>query len=223
MNRSVIKETKVNPNKVIFLSQNGSKNHENTNQKNYEEFNILSVGRFVPLKGFDIVLRSYAKFLNTLWDVEKAQVLLTIVGKGPEKERLEKLSRELKISDSVRILDWVEKSKLEKIYRETNVFLFPSHEGAGMVIPEALSYGIPVLCFDNYGPGELINDSCGIKTPYSSYEKSVTDFTVMLRKLFLDKELYSKLSKGAVQYFNQRFDWNRKGEQLKEIYSKLAS
>ena len=47
------------------------------------------------------------------------------------------------------------------IFQNGVAFLFPSHEGAGMVVTEALSFGLPVICLDNAGPGELIDSSSG--------------------------------------------------------------
>ena len=41
------------------------------------------------------------------------------------------------------------------------LFSFPSHEGAGMVVAEAMSFGLPVVCLNNEGPGEFITTNCG--------------------------------------------------------------
>jgi len=47
------------------------------------------------------------------------------------------------------------------------IFLFPSFEGAGMVVIEAMAAGLPVVCLDYSGPGEIVTDECGIKIkPY---------------------------------------------------------
>ncbi len=100
---------------------------------------------------------------------------------------------------------------------------FPSHEGAGMVIAEALSFGLPILCFNNFGPGELVDDTCAIRINYSNYKKSLTDFSEALLLVYQNKALYEALCKGALIKFNNEYDWNIKGRQLKNIYNKILS
>ncbi|MEM9022588.1 MAG: glycosyltransferase, partial [Bacteroidota bacterium] len=118
-------------------------------------FRVLSIGRFTPLKGFDVTLRAFAAFYLRLAPEAREHVTLTLVGKGPQKAFLERLAKQLRVAEAVEFIDWIERAKLANIYRSSSVFFFPSHEGAGMVVPEALSFGVPVLCFDNYGPGEI--------------------------------------------------------------------
>lgn len=88
-----------------------------------------------------------------------------------------------------------------------------------MVVPEALSYGLPVVCFDNYGPGELCTDKCAIKVPYGTYEQSVLDFATALRTLFHDKKSYKKKANEAMAYAGENFKWSRKVEVIKAAYS----
>lgn len=90
---------------------------------------------------------------------------------------------------------------MNRLYSEASLFFFPSHEGAGMVVPEALSCGLPVLCFDNAGPGEFITDSCGIKVPYTNYEDSISEFGKAINKVFESPSLLKHLSAGARIHF----------------------
>ncbi|NNC96173.1 MAG: glycosyltransferase family 4 protein [Chitinophagales bacterium] len=184
-------------------------------------FNVLSVGRFVPLKGFDVTIRSFAKFYDQLDDAGKKESRLTLVGKGPEKDRLVGICNELGISHAVTFIDWIERSKLDEIYRDASIFLFPSHEGAGMVVPEAMSYGLPVLCFDNVGPGEFVNEHSGVKTPYLAYNKSVEMFADCLKRLHSDRFWLYRLSVGARDRYVRVFEWNTRGELLKQIYQEI--
>ena len=186
----------------------------NTNKK----FNVLSIGRFVPLKGFDIAIEAFGHFYHGQEDSVKEQLQLTLIGKGPQKNVLQKLVRDLDLDDAVQFIDWMPKSELNNYFQTSSVFLFASHEGAGMVVPEALSFGLPVLCFDNIGPGELISKNCGIKIKYSNPRESIVTFSKHLASFFNSKETLDKLSLGAKQHFIENFTWERKGEMISKAY-----
>ncbi len=88
-----------------------------------------------------------------------------------------------------------------------------------MVIPEALSYGLPVVCFDNYGPGELCDNSCAIKIPYGKYDQSINDFALALDKLYTDKKQYQLLANGAINYAHENFHWSTKASKINKAYA----
>lgn len=187
------------------------------------KFTILSAGRFVPLKGFDITIKSFARFRSQLPIVQQDKVELVLVGDGPYKQQLIKLTEELYIEKQVRFIKWLEREDYKQLYANSHVFLFPSHEGAGMVVAEALSYGLPVVCFNNDGPGEFVDDTCGISVPYSRYDTSISKFAEALNAIYTDPIYFNKLSDGAIQAFKNRFDWNVKGEHLRNVYNEVVS
>jgi len=186
-----------------------------------EKFTLLSIGRFVPLKGFDVCIESFAHFYKKLSPEQQKNTELLLIGKGPQKDFLKALAQELEVAHAIKFIEWMERSALTKIYEQADIFLFPSHEGAGMVVPEALSYSIPVVCFDNCGPGEMIDERCGRKVPYASYEASVAAISEHLHNLFTDKNVLKELSIGARRQFLSKFLWNKKGEHFRNIYSSL--
>ncbi|PCH70523.1 MAG: hypothetical protein COC06_04585 [Bacteroidales bacterium] len=206
--------------KIVYLSQVGATDVNYVEKTEPDEFVVLSVGRFVTLKGFDIAIKAFAKFYHSLNQEQKKKVKFKIIGKGPEENKLIGLALKFKVKDSVEFVKWMSKSDLKKEYENASVFLFPSHEGAGMVVAEALSYGIPLLCFDNCGPGELAGFS-GMKVPYSSPEKSINGFAKHLQTLYTDPFLLQIMSKVARERFESQFRWDRKGDILKEVYAQL--
>ena len=98
-----------------------------------------------------------------------------------------------------------------------------SHEGAGMVVPEALSFSLPVICFDNEGPGELMDTTCGFKVPYSNPEESIQRFSKYLHLLFHSEKKRSELSIGAKIYFEKHLTWKRKGKLISEAYREILN
>jgi len=206
--------------KIQIMPSVASEKIENNLQER-TGFQVLSVGRFVPLKGFDVCICAFAQFYNSLDQKEKEQASLVLIGDGPQKEALKQLAKQLEIAHVTTFIDWIERAKLKEYYQSSRVFLFPSHEGAGMVVSEALSYGLPVIAFDNEGPGEFITHECGKKIPYTNYKQSIKAFGLALKDYFENDALWHKASKQAQIRFAYRFDWNVRGEQLKEAYETL--
>ncbi len=192
--------------------------------KNTKQFRVLSIGRLVSLKGFDLTIHAFAKFYKQLPTDEQKNAQLILIGKGPEKTFLNEIIKKYELPlNSILSKRWMDRKELAQYYANSQVFLFPSHEGAGMVVPEALSYGLPVVCFDNYGPGEFINKNCGIAIPYGTYQAAIDQFSDALDTLYTNKKLRISLSKNAIRQFEQQFTWEGKGVRIQEIYTDILS
>jgi len=191
--------------------------------KNKDTFTIISIGRFVPLKGFDLCLKSFAKFYHNLNQESKPKVKLQLIGKGPQLDFLKNLAKKLEIINAVEFIAWMDRVQLKEKYQSSHLFLFPSHEGAGMVVPEALSFGLPVVCLNNCGPGEMVDESCGRIASYENPTKTVEELSNFLKDLYYNRVLLFTLSKGALKQYKTKFTWNRKGEALNKIYTKILA
>jgi D-inositol-3-phosphate glycosyltransferase len=109
-----------------------------------DESVVLFVGRFAPLKGIDKLLAAMAHLKHY------QQLRLVIVGgdgnNAPESQRLQGLSRELSIQDSVTFVGRIEQSMLPPYYSAADVLVVPSHyESFGLVALESLASGTPVV------------------------------------------------------------------------------
>ena len=186
-----------------------------------ETFTLLTAGRLVPLKGFDLSILAFSFFLKSLSDDQKKRCELLIVGSGPEVRFLKDLVKKEKIQDYVRFIDWIARKELLEIFKTSSAFLFPSHEGAGMVVPEALSFGLPVICLDNIGPGEFINDKCGFAVSMNDYHTTVVALGNAIQQLHENPDLLFEMSHNARLRFEDKFNWNKRGDLLNDIYSKL--
>lgn len=220
-NSSVQKRLKLPQNKFRLLSQVASNNAKNYRQDPLKVFIIIIAARFIALKGIDIALYSFNEFYKNLSFEEKKNVKLTILGQGPLENHLKKIRNNLPSKNNIEFIGWVDSEEMNSFYKNSNVFLFPSHEGAGMVIAEALANGLPVVCFDNYGPGELVNESCSVKISYSNKKESIKDFAIALTRLYKDHEFYKMKSQGAFELFKNKHNWDSKGLALKTIYDEL--
>lgn len=190
--------------------------HERTDEK----FTALSIGRFHYIKGFDLAIKSFTEFALSLHPSERQEVQLIIVGKGTENDRIRAWIEESEVKDLIKVIHWVPLDEIPRYYSNADVFLFPSHEGAGMVVPEALSYGLPVVCMDNPGPGELANGA-GIRVPYSNYSETIQGLANAMEMLYHNRMLYHKFSTAASRRYQQHFGWQQKTNVIAEIYREL--
>ncbi len=181
-------------------------------------FEVLSAGRLVHMKGFDLTLRAFACFAEANPELD---TILTIVGDGPEKEGLLELAHFLGISSRLNMINWIPRSDLMEIMKKASVFLFPSHEGAGMVVPEALSFGLPVLTIDNCGPGRFVEPGYGLVAEADTYDGTVSRLAEGLASIQNNKEEYAAMRVAARKAFDEYFAWDRRGEALHTIYSSL--
>ncbi|MDH5570721.1 MAG: glycosyltransferase [Gammaproteobacteria bacterium] len=137
--------------------------------------NILSIGRLVPIKAFHLTIDAFNKALQT-----DPELKLTIIGKGPLKSLLIAKCETLGIQNAVTFLDWLPRTEALDAMNQADIFLFPSFEGGGMVVLEAMANGVPVICLDYGGPGEMArSDFCEI-IAISDYNTTVNSLSKSL-------------------------------------------
>lgn len=219
MNSSVADILKLEKEKYGVIPSVATEDFGCDKQIENDSFTLISAGRLVPLKGFDLSILAFGKFVQRLPESEKSKTKLIIVGSGPEKELLKQMCRDKSIENNVEFIKWIDRVDLLEIYKKSNAFLFPSHEGAGMVVAEALSFGLPVICLDNCGPGEFISEKSGIAVKMGDYSSTVNGLSEAIFKIYSNKEFAQKMSDEARIHFEQNFKWDRRGDQLKDIYS----
>lgn len=221
-NQSVKKRLGIRSKNFHVLSQVASKNNIEQNKKSNDIFNVITASRFVPLKGIDIVINSFNQFYKNLPSDKKSKVRLKILGRGPLKKELELLSKGLESEKYISFISWMKKENMPQFYQSGDLFLFTSHEGAGMVVAEAMSNKLPIICFDNYGPGEISGNNSGLKVNYSNYKKSIDEFAKALEELFYDDDKRKRYAMNAKSRFMKNFTWDVKGERLKKIYESVS-
>lgn len=97
---------------------------------------VISVGSFIPRKGFDVLIKAAKKF--------KEDTGVYIIGGEPTKEYNE-LIKQYDINN-VYFLSFLEYEELKKYYLAADVFVFPTREDVwGLVINEAMANGLPVI------------------------------------------------------------------------------
>ena len=164
---------------------------------------ILAVGRFVPEKGFD-------DLINTFAATQKSDLKLVIAGDADHADAYSESLRELAAKHGVVCTGFVKGVALQELFSHALLFVLPSyHEGLPIVLLEAMSYGIPVLASD-ICPNREVGLPAKLYFKAGSIEElaaKITDFVAKGEK--------------AVDYDLSCFDWEIIAEQTLEVFRKL--
>lgn len=126
-------------------------------QKNIKEKNtkiVLAVGRLTHIKGFDLLLEAWVKVNRIMPDWK-----LKIVGEGEERTYLTDFIEKNKLNSSVELTGNTD--NISEYYKQAEIFCLSSRfEGFGMVLIEALAFGLPIVSFDcEAGPAEILENT----------------------------------------------------------------
>ncbi|MCI5164915.1 MAG: glycosyltransferase family 1 protein [Candidatus Electrothrix sp. GM3_4] len=111
-------------------------------EKSNDQICFVYVGELTPRKGVDLLIRSFARLLEPL-----PEAVLTLVGKGIEKEKLESLALNLGCENSVIFKGSVPYESVPGEMVTHDVFILPARlDVFGLVVAEAVACGLPVIC-----------------------------------------------------------------------------
>jgi glycosyltransferase involved in cell wall biosynthesis len=177
-------------------------------------FRPISIGSLLHLKGFDLGLRAFARFQQQYPATE-----YWIIGGGPERRRLERLTRELHIADKVIFTGGLLRREVLERLAECDVLLHPAlHDSGGCVSLEAMAAGRPVICLDLGGPAFQVTDDTGIKVAATSPQQVVSDLAAALLRLAQDPALRVRLAQAGRERVAAQFDWDQKGIFMAKVY-----
>lgn len=153
---------------------------------------VLSVGHLIPRKGHDLVIRAIAELSN---------VEAMIVGSGPERVTLDRLSSDLGVRDRVHFLGEIAYEEMSKIYSAADVLILASsREGWPNVVLESMACGIPVIASAVGGTPEIIKTHAhSILLP----ERSPKAIAHAVRRI-----LAAPPSRTLVRKYAAQFDWS---------------
>ena len=132
---------------------------------------ILTVGRWdaaEKYKGADTLILALPRVLKLAPDVT-----LVLVGDGGDRPRLERLARELNVSERVYFLGALGLDQLHSCYAHCDLFALPSEgEGFGLVFLEAMAHAKPVIGGAHGGVPDIVEDGVtGFLVPHGDIEK----------------------------------------------------
>ncbi len=149
---------------------------------------VVAVGRLVPVKHFDVLIRTMQRVRE---QVPNAR--LTIVGEGFERPHLDALVRELDAESWVDFAGRVDDDGLVELYRRAWVVASASsHEGWGMTLTEAAACGTPAVATRISGHVDAVEESIG-----GLLADDERELALHLGAVLSDESLRTRLGEGA--------------------------
>jgi glycosyltransferase involved in cell wall biosynthesis len=174
-------------------------------------FQIVSVGQLVPVKGQHLLIGAVQALACA-----GHEVLLRLVGDGPDRSELEREIETRGLSRSVFFAGNVNQDELRAIYRESDVLVLPSFgEGLPVVLMEAMAMEIPCVATWIAGIPELIRDGIdGLLIPPAD-EQALARAILRLKT---EPALRLRLGQEARRRVLDQYDLTRNGERLVELF-----
>lgn len=182
------------------------------NRINVSNHVVISLGFLAPQKGYDLLLKAWAKIHKSI----RCEWRLLIAGDDEgDRKMLEDIIDNNELHE-VELLGF--RTDVPELLTNSSIYVMSSRwEGMPMVLLEAQSYGLPIVSFDcKTGPSEILTTQCGILVESENIDK----LAEALEKLMVDETLREKLSIGAIKNV-ERFDLEKITSQWVELIESL--
>lgn len=159
---------------------------------------IVSVGRFVEQKGYDLAISAVNELKNQI-DLE-----LTLVGGGNLYQKLSSLKKD---NNNIHLLNWTTQNKLRDLLRKADLYIQPSiSEAMPRTILEAMAMKLPIIATKVGAiPGILNNHENAILIE----PNSVDELKKAVLCLISNNELRNQIAVRAYQDVVDKYEWNK--------------
>lgn len=175
---------------------------------------ILGIGRVVPQKGFDVLIKAYAQVNPVSHD-------LIIAGDGTERETLEQLADSLGLQERVHFVGRADRPKAVALFNGASFVALPSRadEGLPVVSVEAMAAGKAIAATHVGGvPESILDGENGLIVP----RENVGVLAQALTRLVSDPELRERFGHAGRQRA-QQFAWPVIADQYLSVYKRFSS
>ena len=172
-------------------------------------FLFISIGRLVPVKGFDILINAFIKTRFT-----QQPVYLAIVGDGDERKRLESIASQSPVGENIRFTGSM--PDIRPALSAANTFVLASrNEGMGRVFIEAMAAGIPTIGTSVGGVPSLISDGRnGILVP----GENIDALSAALKRVESDRVTMKEIGRNAAKSVFPEYDQSTMVQQIADVY-----
>lgn len=189
-----------------------------TAQASSNKYSMIYVGLLNPSRGLDTVLHAVFRYIKQNPDFK-----LIIVGRGKAEKELKKLTSNLKLSNNVEFLGWVDNKLVPDLIAQSDIGIVPHHKCSHWdnTIPNKLfdymAAKKPVIVSNVLPMKRIVNDTnCGIV--YQDYND--TDLCNVINTLS-NPILRSELAQNGIDQINHKFNWKREEKVLLKAIESL--
>lgn len=178
---------------------------------------VLAASRLVRRKGHDTLLAGWPSVLAA-----HPSAVLLVVGDGPDRDRLHKLTADAGLGHAVRFDHSVHWEQMPDVYAAADVFAQPCRtrlrglepEALGIVFLEAAASGLPVVVGDSGGARETVIDG---ETGFLVDPRDALGVADRINALLDDPERAAELGRRGRVFVGERFSWERAVSQLRTV------
>ncbi len=173
--------------------------------------NIIGMAaRFLEWKGWD-------KLLDVAFDLKKHGVIFQLHLAGPDDEGYKGVLSN--ISDESGLEDFIvfhnEYENIYDFFDQIDIFIFLSEsEGFGLVLLEAMAYGLPIVASDIAPINEFVDDETGILVNRSDS----VEISNQVQRLLNSTELRKEMSRNQINKVNEHLSAAKMAQKIKELY-----
>jgi len=177
---------------------------------------VLFIGRLVPQKGVEYLLRAIPLILQRYRDVK-----FVIAGDGWSKDYLEEEARSTGSQDKIRFLGFISDSELTELTISSDVLVVPSvYEPFGIVALEGMAAGVPVVAANVGGLAEIIeHDRTGVLV----YPRNPESIAWGVSRVLLDSGYARWLVQNARRKVQEEYSWEAIAQRTIEVYEEVYS
>jgi len=146
---------------------------------------------------------------------------LTVAGEGPALTEWKKSAATS--GASIAFTGKLDRDRLKSLYNKADALVFPAlRDSGGSALLEAMSIGLPVVCLDWGGPGEVVDADSGIKVTVHNPDQVIRDLRGAFVRLRDDTEIRARLARHGAKRTRSQFTWDSKRRLLEQTYSELT-
>jgi N-acetylglucosaminyldiphosphoundecaprenol N-acetyl-beta-D-mannosaminyltransferase len=159
--------------------------------------NLIAVGRFVPEKAFVDLINVMSKV-----HAELPETKLFLLGDGVEKSMIKSRVKKLGLEKVVTMPGFVCHEKVAPYFYDSSLFVLTSHtEAFGLVLTEAMSYGLPCVAFDSAsGARAQVKPDVGVLIKKRDEEKMAGAIVNLLQDVGTMKKYQKQINKNICAY-----------------------
>ncbi len=181
-------------------------------------FELLWIGRLILFKAPVLAVRAFAAAYR-----QEPRLRLTFLGSGPEEAQVRKVAAELGVAEAVTLTGRLPKQEVPGVVASADALFFTSlHDTSGNAILEAMASGLPVVCLNHHGPGELTTDEIALRVEPGSVSQTVERLAeALVRLAALPLEARRQMGLKARERVEALYSWSAKAAVMTRFYQRV--
>jgi glycosyltransferase involved in cell wall biosynthesis len=179
------------------------------------KIHLLSIRNLEPRMGIDNLIKAADLLIK-----QAIQFHLIIGGEGPEKKKIEGLINDYQLNEVVTLTGFISSENLSKYYSSADFFILPTRklEGFGLVTPESMACGTPVVGTPVGGTKEILSNFDNDFLCRDSSPEAIADcIQKIIKRYFNNQRDYESLRARCREYVKTNYSWHRHISQLNTL------